>query len=64
MAKQAWVDQDECISCGLRIDNLPGVFRYADNGKAECFDSSGATEEEIESEAIDVCPVVCIHWKE
>lgn len=64
MAKQAWVDQDQCISCGLCIDNLPNVFRYADNGKAECFDSSGATEAEIESEAIEICPVSCIHWQE
>ncbi len=64
MAKQAWVDQDECISCGFCIDNLPNVFRYADNEKAECFDSSGATEDEIQKEAIDICPVSCIHWKE
>ena len=33
MIKKPWVDQDECISCGLCIDNLPGVFRFADNGK-------------------------------
>jgi ferredoxin len=39
-------------------------MNVSDNGKAECFDSSGATEAEIESEAIDVCPVSCIHWKE
>ena len=64
MARVPWVDQDVCISCGLCIDNLPGVFRYADNGKAECFDSGGASEDEIQSGAIDVCPVECIHWKE
>jgi len=64
MAKQAWVDQDECISCGLCIENVPDVFRFAENGKAECYAPDGATEEEIENNAIDACPVSCIHWKE
>lgn len=64
MAKKAWVDQAECISCGLCIDNLPDVFRFDDSGKAECFDSSAANEDEIQANAIDICPVSCIHWEE
>ncbi len=64
MAKKPWVDQDVCISCGLCVDNVPEVFRMADNGKAECYNPDGATEDEIQSGAIDVCPVECIHWKE
>lgn len=63
MTKEVWVDEDTCISCGLCIDNLPNAFRYADSGKAECYDPDGATAEEIQSEAIDACPVSCIHWK-
>jgi ferredoxin len=63
MAKEAFVDQDLCISCGICVDNLPEVFRFSDNGKAECFDSAGAGEEEIQSQAIDLCPVACICWK-
>jgi ferredoxin len=64
MEKEPWVDQDACISCGLCIDNLPAVFRSAENGKSECYDPNGASEAEIQSEAIDVCPVSCIHWRE
>jgi ferredoxin len=63
MAREVWVDEEECISCGLCIDNVPEVFRFADSGKAECFDPAGASEETIQSEAIDACPVQCIHWK-
>lgn len=63
MAKEPWVDQDVCISCGLCTDNVPEVFRFADNGKAECYDPTGASEEEIQNNAIDVCPVACIHWQ-
>ncbi len=62
MAKNVVVDQDQCISCGMCVGNLPDVFRMNDDGKAECYDPEGASEEEIQSEAIDVCPVSCIHW--
>lgn len=64
MTKTPWVDKDECIGCGLCISNCPGVFRMDEEGKAECFDASGATEEEIQNGAIDACPVSCIHWQE
>lgn len=63
MANEVWVDKEECISCGLCVDNLPEVFRYDDDGKAEAFNSTGASEDEIQEEAIDQCPVGCIHWK-
>jgi ferredoxin len=64
MARIALVNQDECISCGLCVDNLPDVFRFDDSGKAECFDSTAASEDEIQANAIDVCPVSCIVWKD
>jgi len=63
MQKTVWVDQDVCISCGLCVDNLPNVFRFADNGKAEAYDPGGAPEDEIQQEAIDICPVSCIQWQ-
>lgn len=33
------------------------------NGKAECYAPDGATEDEIQGNAIDLCPVSCIHWQ-
>jgi len=63
MAKEAFVDQDMCISCGICVNNLPDVFRFSDNGKAECFDPTGASEADIQLQAIDVCPVSCICWR-
>lgn len=64
MAKTPWVEKDECISCELCVMSCPAVFRLDADGKAECFDADGATEEEIQTGAIDACPVACIHWKE
>ncbi|SNB47880.1 ferredoxin [Geobacter sp. DSM 9736] len=63
MAKTPYVDKDVCISCGLCINNLPDVFRFDDDGKAECFDAEGALEDDIQTQGIDACPVSCIHWQ-
>lgn len=63
MEKVPFVDQDMCIGCGMCADNLPDVFHMTSKGKAECFDPAGATEEEIQLQAIDICPVTCISWQ-
>jgi ferredoxin len=63
MVKTVWVDQGECISCGLCIESAPEVFRFADSGKSEAFNQLGASQERIQT-AVDGCPVSCIHWKE
>lgn len=34
MGNKVWVNQDECISCGLCVGNVPDVFRFVDNGNA------------------------------
>ncbi len=62
MARVPYVDQDSCISCALCVDTLPEVFRMNDDNLAEVHDSAGAGEEEIQ-EAMDACPVACIHWQ-
>lgn len=64
MAKTPWVDKEECIGCELCVNNCPGVFRMDDDGKAICYDANGSSEEDIQNNAIDLCPVSCIHWKE
>jgi len=35
-----------------------------DDGKAVCYDATGSSEADIQSNAIDLCPVSCIHWQE
>jgi len=63
MAKMPYVDQEECTGCGLCEETCPGVFQLNEDGVAEVYNPEGASEEEIQ-EAIDICPVECIHWKE
>lgn len=59
--KIAFVEAENCISCGLCISLCPSVFRFDSSGKSECFEHTGAAEAEIQS-AIDGCPVQCIRW--
>ena len=63
MNRIAYVVKEECISCGVCVDTVPTVFRFDDDMKAEVFDPEGDTEASIQ-EAMDLCPVTCIHWKE
>ncbi len=62
MAKEVYVDQDECTACGLCIDELPEVFQYNDSGLSVVHNSAGASEQAIQ-DIIDICPAACIHWK-
>jgi ferredoxin len=63
MPKIPYVDKNECISCGLCVEMVPEVFKLDDEDLAEVFDPEGASEDKIQ-EAVDACPVSCIHWKE
>ena len=62
MSKKLYVDKSICISCEMCVNTVPGVFRMSEDGLAEVYDPAGASEEEIQ-DAIDNCPVNCIHWE-
>jgi ferredoxin len=61
MAKEVWVNSDECISCGLCVSVEPGVFHFED-GKSVAYNPSGAPEAAIQ-QCIDDCPVSAISWR-
>jgi ferredoxin len=62
MASEVFVDQDICIGCGLCVSIVPEVFLLNDDGVSEVHDQAGVTEAKVQ-EAIDSCPVNCIHWR-
>lgn len=61
MSREAYVDQEVCIGCGLCVSMVPEVFRLNDAGVSETYRSAGSAQAEVQ-QAMDSCPVNCIHW--
>jgi ferredoxin len=60
--KGVYVDETTCIGCKNCAHVAPNTFYIeADFGRSRVFNQDGDTEELVQ-EAIDTCPVDCIHW--
>ena len=56
------IDQWECISCGTCVEQTDEVFVLPDDAKAVPLKQEGPMD--LIQDAIDACPVTCIHWAE
>ena len=54
------IDQWECISCGVCVENTDAVFTLPDDAKAVVIRQEG--DMALIQDALDSCPVTCIHW--
>ncbi|UCG05578.1 MAG: ferredoxin [Desulfobacterales bacterium] len=64
MQRLVYIDTDECIGCESCVELCPEVFDFnPEEEKAEVIMPEGGPEECIE-DAMDACPVECIHWEE
>ena len=64
MDRLVYIDTDECIGCESCVELCPEVFGFnQEEEKAEVILPEGGPEECIE-EAMDGCPVECIHWQD
>ncbi|MGK7894714.1 MAG: ferredoxin [Xenococcus sp. (in: cyanobacteria)] len=60
--KGAYVDETTCIGCKHCAHTATNTFYIEpDYGRARVFNQDGDPEDLIE-EAMDTCPVNCIHW--
>ncbi|MBE9041170.1 ferredoxin [Oscillatoriales cyanobacterium LEGE 11467] len=60
--KGVYVDELTCIGCKNCAHVARNTFYIeAEHGRARVFDQDGNPEDTIQ-EAIDTCPVNCIHW--
>lgn len=56
-----FVDEFTCIGCKNCANICPGVFEIEEDfGRSRVYSLSGSTE--LIQDAIDSCPVDCIHW--
>ncbi len=58
----SFVDPLECTGCEACVVEAPKVFRMTSDGLAEVYNPQGDSEEKIQ-DAMNGCPVSCIHWK-
>lgn len=61
MAKEFYIDDEECISCGSCAEICPECFHYEEGAIANVV--SFDCDEELVEEAMESCPVQCIHWE-
>jgi len=60
--KGVYVDEVTCIGCKHCAHVSPNTFYIeSEYGRSRVFNQDGDSEESIQ-EAIDTCPVDCIHW--
>lgn len=62
--KGVYVDEMTCIGCKNCAHVSPNTFYIEpDHGRSRVYNQDGDSEDRIQ-EAIDTCPVDCIHWVE
>ncbi|NJN73650.1 MAG: ferredoxin [Limnothrix sp. RL_2_0] len=60
--KGVFVDETTCIGCKHCAHTAPNTFYIEDeHGRARAYRQDGDPEE-LMQEAMDTCPVDCIHW--
>ena len=62
--KAVWVDESACIGCQYCVHVATNTFFVDENyGRARVIRQNGDTLEVVQ-EAMDTCPVDCMHWVE
>jgi ferredoxin len=64
MSKAVYIDEEECIGCGSCVEICPEVFQMQEGDEKAQVIKSEVGPEDLIQEAIDTCPVSCIHWEE
>lgn len=58
------IETEDCVGCGSCVEICPEIFVLNESlEKAQVVNPDGCPEEKV-NEAIETCPVNCIHWDE
>jgi ferredoxin len=63
MTSRVIIDEEECEGCETCVELCPDVFEFdEDIQKAKVINPEA--DDDCVQDAIDSCPVECIHWEE
>jgi len=63
MSRKVVIETEECVGCQSCVELCPDVFGFdEDTEKAKVIREEGGSESCIQ-EAVETCPVECIHWE-
>ncbi len=63
MGKEFFIDDQECLACGICAEICPDCFQFEEGMKTARVITFDCNEDLIR-EAKDTCPVQCIHWED
>ena len=63
MSKKVVIETEECIGCESCVELCPDVFGFDEDEEKAHVKETDVVDEECVEEAIDTCPVECIHWE-
>ncbi len=64
MAKRVVIDTEECTGCETCVEMCPDVFEFNEDEEVAVVIQEEGGDEECIDEAIETCPVECIHLEE
>ncbi|MDJ0802392.1 MAG: ferredoxin [Desulfobacterales bacterium] len=64
MAKRVVIDTEECTGCETCVEMCPDVFEFVEADEVAVVIKEEGGDEDCIEEAIETCPVECIHWEE
>lgn len=64
MSKKVEIDTDECVGCQTCVELCPDVFEFDEDAEKATVILENGGDENCIQEAIESCPVECIHWEQ
>ncbi len=64
MANRVIIDTEECTGCETCVEMCPDVFEFVEADEVAVVIKEEGGDEDCIEEAIETCPVECIHWEE
>lgn len=64
MAKRVIIDADECTGCETCVELCEEVFGFNEDEEIAVVILPQGGPEDCIQEAMETCPVECIHWEE